>query len=158
MFNIKFYVGKIIIFIFIVFFTTNAFAITQITKLPRKDADIEKIYKLDDGKFIYIEQFVRGNIIWEYDVVEDKFTEISHVWNFIDLASKCDQVNGYNIYFANNLEYFFAGGVRSDNPEIRIFDLYEKNPWRNTDLGISPSMNYASEWCDFYKPYYLKSN
>ena len=33
------------------------------------------------------------------------FIKISNVWNFIDLASKCEQINGYNIYFA---EYPFG--------------------------------------------------
>ena len=65
------------------------------------DAEIEKIYKLDDGKFIYIEQWGRGDVIWEYDPGKDKFREISKVWAFIDLASKCEMVDGHNIYFAN---------------------------------------------------------
>ena len=65
-------------------------------------------------------------------------------------------VEGHNIYFANILEYWFAGGTIIDYPEIRIFNLYEPNPWRNTDLGISPDMSYAKEYCDFYKPYFIK--
>ena len=59
-----------------------------------------------------------------YDPEKDKFREISKIWAFIDLASKCEMVDGYNIYFANILEYWFAGGTRIDDPEIRIFDLF----------------------------------
>ena len=65
-------------------------------------------------------------------------------------------VDGHNIYFANILEYWFGGGTRVDDPEIRIFDLYDESPWRDTDLGITPSMNYAKEFCTFYIPYYIK--
>ena len=90
------------------------------------------------------------------DPEKDKFKEISKVWAFIDLASKCEMVDGYNIYFANILEYWFGGGTIIDDPEIRIFDLYDESPWRDTDLGITPSMNYAKEFCTFYKPYYIK--
>ncbi len=94
---------KIKLITFVLFFfilTKSSFAILEITKLPYKDAEIEKIYKLDDGKFIYIEQWGRGDVIWEYDPEKDKFREISKVWAFIDLASKCEMVDGYNIYFA----------------------------------------------------------
>ena len=142
--------------ILFIFFVNSSNAISEEKKLPYKDAEIEKIYKLDNGKFIYIEQFVRGHIIWEYDPEKDKFKEISKVWAFIDLASKCEMVDGYNIYFANILEYWFGGGTIIDDPEIRIFDLYDESPWRDTDLGITPSMNYAKEFCTFYKPYYIK--
>ena len=147
---------RLITFVLIFFILTkSSFAILEVTKLPYKDAEIEKIYKLDDGKFIYIEQWGRGDVIWEYDPEKDKFREISKIWAFIDLASKCEMVDGYNIYFANILEYWFAGGTRIDNPEIRIFDLYEPKPWRVTDLGITPDMNYANSYCDFYQPYYV---
>ena len=142
---------------FILFFSIYAkssFAILEVTKLPHKDAEVEKIYQLDDGKFIYIEQWGRGDVIWEYDPQKDKFKEISKVWAFIDLASKCEMVDGYNIYFANILEYWFAGGNNIDYPEIRIFDLYDRKPWRNNDLGITPSMEYAKNYCNFYKPYF----
>ena len=151
--RIKNFFLVITIFIFLI---NSSHAILEVKKLPYKDAVIEKIYKLDNGKFIYIEQFVRGHIIWEYDPEKDKFKEISKVWAFIDLASKCEMVDGYNIYFANILEYWFAGGTRIDDPEIRIFDLYDESPWRDTDLGITPSMNYAKEFCTFYKPYYIR--
>ena len=141
--------------IFLFFFNKSSAELIS-KKLPIKDADIIKIYKLEDEKYIFIEQFIRGHTLWEYNDSNKKFTKISNVWNFIDLASKCEQINGYNIYFAHNLEYFFAGGTKVDNPEIRIFELYEPSPWRDKDLGITPSMSYAKEWCTFYKPYYIK--
>ena len=144
------------VIILFIFFVNSSNAISEEKKLPYKDAEIEKIYKLDNGKFIYIEQFVRGHIIWEYDPEKDKFKEISKVWAFIDLASKCEMVDGHNIYFANILEYWFGGGTIIDDPEIRIFDLYDESPWRDTDLGITPTMNYAKEFCTFYKPYYIR--
>ena len=131
---------RILIFIVTFFILTNSsFAILKVTKLPHKNAEIERIYKLDSGKFIFIEQFVRGHIIWEYDQKLDKFKEIAGVWGFIDLASKCEQIKSKDIYFATTLEYWFAGGTNIDYPEIRIFELYEPNPWRDTDIGITPS-------------------
>ena len=63
--GIKFFFLFITIFIFLI---NSSHAILEVKKLPYKDAEIEKIYKLDNGKFIYIEQFVRGHIIWEYDL------------------------------------------------------------------------------------------
>ena len=151
---------KIIILIFLLFQFTISYSseILKITKLPYKDAEIERIYKLDNGNFIYIEQWVRGNIIWEYNPLEDKFKRISQVWSFLDLAKKCDQIKKNNIYFANNLEYWFAGGTNIDYPEIRIFDLYDPSPWRTSDLGITPDMEYAKSFCIFYKPYYMIGN
>ena len=47
-------------------------------------------------------------------------------------------IDNQNIYFANSLEYWFAGGNNIDYPEIRIFELYEPKPWRDTDIGIAP--------------------
>ena len=96
----------------------------------------------------------RGDIIWEYDTKANKFNELSNVWNFIDLASKCEMIREGNIYFATILEYWFAGGTNIDYPEIRIFDLYDPSPWRDSDLGITPNMEYAKEWCTFYEPLY----
>ena len=130
---------RILIFILTFFILTNSsFAILKVTKLPHKNAEIERIYKLDSGKFIFIEQFVRGHIIWEYDQKLDKFKEIAGVWGFIDLASKCEQIKSKDIYFATTLEYWFAGGTNIDYPEIRIFELYEPNPW-SCLLYTSPS-------------------
>ena len=46
---------KIKLITFVLFFsllTKSSFAILEVTKLPYKDAEIEKIYILDNGKFI----------------------------------------------------------------------------------------------------------
>ena len=148
---------KIVILFFLLnFFSTPSLAILKVTKLPHDEAVIERIYKLNNGKYIFIEQFIRGHIIWEYDKSLDKFKKISNVWGFVDLASECEQISSKDIYFATTTEYWFAGGLKIDNPEIRIFELYEPNPWRNTDIGITPDMKYAREWCTFYTPYYKK--
>ena len=147
------------IFLFLLtffFFTQSSFAILKVTKLPYKDAQIERIYKLDNGKYIFIEQWGRGDVIWEYDPLKDKFKEISKVWTFIEFATKCEMIDSENIYFANSLEYWFAGGNNIDYPEIRIFELYEPKPWRDTDIGIAPDMDYAKKYCTIVKPYYIK--
>ena len=42
------------IFLFLLtffFFTQSSYAILKVTKLPYKDAEIERIYKLDNGKY-----------------------------------------------------------------------------------------------------------
>ena len=62
----------------------------------------------------------------------------------------------FYIYFANSLEYWFAGGNNIDYPEIRIFELYEPKPWRDTDIGIAPDMDYAKRYCSIVTPYYIK--
>ena len=67
-------------------------------------------------------------------------------------------IQGHNIYFATTLEYWFAGGTKIDYPEIKIFHLYERRPWRDTDIGITPDMAYANEWCTIIKPYYMIGN
>ena len=67
---------KIFLFLLIfLFLTQSSYAILKVTKLPYKDAQIERIYKLDNGKYIFIEQWGRGDIIWEYDPLKDKFKE-----------------------------------------------------------------------------------
>ena len=93
------------IFLFLLtffFFTQSSYAILKVTKLPYKDAEIERIYKLDNGKYIFIEQWGRGDVIWEYDPFKDEFKEISKVWTFIELANKCEMIDSENIYFAKH--------------------------------------------------------
>ena len=124
---------------------------------PHKDALIERIYKLDNGNFIYVEQWQRGDIIWEYDIKTNKFTEISKVWNFIALASNCEMIKGFNIYFTI-LEYWFAGGTKIDYPEIRIFNLYETKPWRTLTLEFLQIWPMPKKWCTIIKPYYIVGN
>ncbi len=79
-----------------------------------------------------------------------KFNNISFVWNFISLAKRCEGIKEQNIYFANNLEYYLGGGSKVDNPQIRIFSLNDSSPWRDSDLGIVPNMDWAKQYCEFY--------
>lgn len=138
---------KILILIF--FLISNISARDHM--FPFDIKNIEKIYKLSNGNIVFIEQYERGDRIWELDKGTGNVNQLSFVWSFIALAQKCEHIKGEDIYFASNLEYWFAGGSKIDNPEIRIFNLKNKSPWRNTDLGITPSINYAKEFCNFYE-------
>ena len=120
-------------------------------KLPFKLDNIQSIYKLNNGNKIYIEQYERGDRIWEEDILSNEINNISFVWSFISLAEKCEGIVKENIYFAANLEYYLGGGTKIDNPQIRIFSLHEPKPWRNTDLGIINSMDSIKDICTFYK-------
>ena len=121
-------------------------------KLPFNLDNIQSIYKLNNGNKIYIEQYERGDRIWEEDTVSDKINNISFVWSFISLAENCKGIENENIYFAANLEYYLGGGTKIDNPQIRIFSLHEPKPWRDSDLGIVPNIEWANSFCNFYKP------
>ena len=120
-------------------------------KLPFKLDNIQSIYKLNNGNKIYIEQYERGDRIWEKKYNSNQITKISHVWSFIALAKRCEGIESENIYFASNLEYFLGGGAIIDDPQLRIFSLYNPNPWRDSDLGIAKNMNNTKQWCEFYK-------
>ena len=124
------------------------------TKFPWKEFHIEKIYLLDNGKIIYIEQHGRGNRIWEKNEKTNELKEISGIWSFIDLARQCESIEERDIYFGMNLEYYLMGGTNIDDPTIRIFNLYDSSPWDDTDLDIVPNMDHAKQWCTFYEPLY----
>ena len=121
-------------------------------KLPFKLDNIQSIYKLNNGNKIYIEQYERGDRIWEEDILSKKINNISFVWSFISLAENCKGIENENIYFATNLEYYLGGGTNIDNPQIRIFSLYDPSPWRDSDLGIVPNIEWANSFCNFYNP------
>ena len=121
-------------------------------KLPFKLDNIQSIYKLNNGNKIYIEQYERGDRIWEEDILSKKINNISFVWSFISLAENCKGIENENIYFATNLEYYLGGGANIDNPQIRIFSLYDPSPWRDSDLGIVPNIDWADSFCNFYNP------
>ncbi|MDA9710351.1 hypothetical protein N9U27_02270 [Candidatus Pelagibacter sp.] len=121
-------------------------------KLPFNLDNVQNIYKLNNGNKIYVEQYERGDRIWEEDILNNKINNISFVWNFISLAKKCEGIENENIYFATNLEYYLGGGTNIDNPQIRIFSLNDPSPWRDSDLGIVPNIEWANSLCDFYKP------
>ena len=58
--RIKNFFLVITIFIFLI---NSSHAILEVKKLPYDDAVIEKIYKLDNGKYIYIEQFLKRDLV-----------------------------------------------------------------------------------------------
>ena len=120
-------------------------------KLPFKLDNIQSIYKLNNGNKIYIEQYERGDRIWEEDILSKKINNISFVWSFISLAENCKGIESENIYFATNLEYYLGGGTNIDNPQIRIFSLHEPKPWRNSDLGIIHNIDSVKDICTFYQ-------
>ena len=142
------------ILFFLLFLPTVAFS--ENIKLPYKNFYLKEIYKLENGKTIYIEQFERGDRIWEVNEETNEFNKITSVWNFVAMGKQCEHIKSKNFYFAQNLEYWFAGGTNIDYAQIRIFDLYDSSPWRDSDLGITPNMEYAKEWCTFYEPIYVK--
>ncbi len=119
-------------------------------KFPFNQKNIEKIYQLENGNRIYIEQYERGDRIWEENIVTHKIINISFVWNFIALAKECEGIKEKNIFFANNLEYYLGGGTNIDNPQIRLFSLYDPSPWRDSDLAIVPNMEWTNTFCNFY--------
>ena len=51
--------------------------------------------------------------------------------------------------------YYLMGGW-NENPDIRIFDLYNPQPWHDNYLEIVPSMNYVGNFCKFYEPMFEK--
>ena len=116
---------------------------------------IKKIYKLDNGKTIIIQSHGRGNTIWQVNEATGELKLVTKlIWNFIDLAKSCEMIKEKDIYFATNLEYWFAGGTNIDYPTIRIFKLYDPSPYHDSYLGVSPDMKYAKQFCNFYKPIY----
>ena len=133
--------------LFLIINTLNA----DDVKIPFKKENIKAIYKINNGNLIYIQSFERGDRIWELEKNSKELIEISIVFNFIALAEKCEFIKKDNIYFAQNREYWFGGGAVIDNAQIRIFELYDKAPWRDSDLGITPDIEYAKQWCKFYK-------
>ena len=135
------------LFLLLVINTLNA----DDVKIPFKKENIKAIYKINNGNLIYIQSFERGDRIWELEKNSKELIEISIVFNFIALAEKCEFIKKDNIYFAQNREYWFGGGAVIDNAQIRIFELYDKTPWRDSDLGITPDIEYAKQWCKFYK-------
>jgi len=140
---------KFILFFLVLIFIQNL-TLSNETSSFKKD-NLQAIYHLNNGNKIYIEQYERGDRIWEKKHNSNQINKISHVWSFIALAKKCEGIEGENIYFASNLEYYLGGGAIIDNPQIRVFTLYNPNPWRDSDLGIVKNMNDTKQWCEFYK-------
>ena len=120
-------------------------------KLPFDKSMLKESYTMNNGNTIYIEQYERGNSIWEKDSTTNTFKHITYVWYFLALAERCEGIKEENIYFAENLEYYLGGGNNIDNPQIRIFSLHNPRPWRTNDLGIVPDMEWTKQWCVFYE-------
>ena len=137
-------------FIFLFLVIAKAEEKKTIKILPFNNSNLQSSYVLDNGKEIYIEQFERGDRIWEYNSDDQSFKELTFVWSFIALAKNCEGIKEKNIYFASNLEYYLGGGTNIDNPQIRIFSLNDPSPWRDSDLGIVPDMSWAKQFCEFY--------
>ena len=114
-----------------------------------------KSFKIEENKFIYVAQGDFNQFIFEYDRIANTIKQISIVWNFIALAKECEGIDQKNIYFAQNKEYYLMGGW-NENPDIRIFDLYNPRPSHNNYLEIVPSMNYVGNLCKFYEPMFEK--
>ena len=142
---------KVIICFILFFLILNNSLIADDFKIPFKKENLKAIYKIDNGNWIYIQSFERGDRIWERKKNSKDIKEISIVYNFIAIAEECEFIKQNNIYFAQNREYWFGGGAIIDNAQIRIFELYDETPWRDSDLGITPDMEYAKEWCIFYE-------
>ena len=106
---------RYLIFFFIFLFLVIAKAEEKkiIKILPFDNSNLQSSYILDNGNEIYIEQFGRGDRIWEYNSQDQSFRELTFVWNFIGLAKYCEGIKEKNIYFANNLEYYLGGGGTS---------------------------------------------
>jgi len=139
----------LILLLFLIYPTIN-FAHDK--KPPFNLDNVQSIYELNNGNKIYIEEYERGDRIWEEDILSNKINNISFVWSFISLAENCEGIENENIYFATNLEYYLGGGTKIDNPQIRIFSLHDPSPWRDSDLGIVPNIEWANSFCNFYKP------
>ena len=142
---------KLFISFILFFLILNSTLIADNFKIPFKKENLKAIYEIDDGNLIYIQSFERGDRIWERKKNSDDIKEISIVYNFIAIAEECEFIKQNNIYFAQNREYWFGGGAIIDNAQIRIFELYDETPWRDSDLGITPDMEYAKEWFKFYE-------
>ena len=142
---------KVFISLILFFLIINNTLIADDFKLPFKKENLKAIYEIDNGNWIYIQSFERGDRIWERKKNSKDIKEISIVYNFIAIAEECEFIEQNNIYFAQNREYWFGGGAIIDNAQIRIFELYDETPWRDSDLGITPDMEYAKEWCKFYE-------
>ena len=142
---------KVFISFILFFLIANNNLIADDFKIPFKKENLKAIYKIEDGNWIYIQSFERGDRIWERKQNSKEIKEISIVYNFIAIAEECEFIRQNNIYFAQNREYWFGGGAIIDNAQIRIFELYDETPWRDSDLGITPDMEYAKEWCKFYE-------
>ena len=143
---------KVIICFILFFLILNNSLIADDFKIPFKKENLKAIYKINEGNWIYIQSFERGDRIWERKKNSKNIKEISVVYNFIAFAEKCEFIKESNIYFAQNREYWLGGGAIIDYAQIRVFNIYDSSPWRDSDLGIVDNMKSAEDSCEFYDP------
>ena len=141
---------KIFLYLFLGFFINISNSNSTEAKYPFDQSNTKEKYELDNGNIIIIEKWGRGDRIWEQNIKINKFKKIASVWSFIALAKECEGIKEKNIYFAQNLEYWLGGGAKIDNAQIRIFNLYDPSPWRDSDLGIVKNIEHVKNRCTFY--------
>ena len=143
---------KILLLIFLIILQseqTEEFNIFK-TELPFAHSNLKAVYQLNNQNLIFIETYERGDRIWMKEHKSNKINEIAYLMNFILLAKSCEFIDVENIYFGQNREYWLGGGAIIDNAQIRIFDIRDPSPWRDSDLGIVPNMKLAKQFCVFY--------
>ena len=138
---------KVFINFILFFLILNNTLIADDFKLPFKKENLKAIYKIDDGNWIYIQSFERGDRIWERKKNSKEIIEISIVYNFIAIAEECEFIKQNNIYFAQNEDIFYAASSKeklnlliseissSDSTSINK-NLYEKLILKLDSLGI----------------------
>ena len=149
---------KILLLIFLTILQseqTEGFNIFK-TEVPFAHSNLKAVYQLNNQNLIFIETYERGDRIWMKEHKSNKINEIAYLMNFILLAKSCEFIDVENIYFGQSREYWLGGGAIIDNAQIRIFDIRDPSPWRDSDLGIVKSMRDAAENCDFYLPIFYK--
>jgi len=98
--------------------------------------------------FIYGEEYVvtqetTYHELWKIDPETKEKKSIKRVFSFEKFAEECVMIGEDPIFFAYVKEYYFAGGNMVQK-YLTIFDL------EGNKVGISPSWEYAEEFCDFY--------
>ena len=86
----------------LIFLICPTIIFTDEKKLPFNLDNIQSIYKLNNGNKIYIEQYERGDRIWEEDILSKKINNISFVWSFISLAETSITFNNFLFKFTTS--------------------------------------------------------
>ena len=111
---------KVIICFILFFLILKNTLIADDFKIPFKKENLKAIYKIDNGNWIYIQSFERGDRIWERKKNSKEIKEISIVYNFIAIAEECEFIRQNNIYFAllKNSNACFADNFSLDGPTL----------------------------------------
>ena len=131
---------KNLLVIILLSFFSNNFAIAQL--------DLSKVYKeyKIDNKILKIANNGFLDEVWLCSYDNKNCELINRHFSFIDLAIECENIKQKIIYFAVNKEHFFMGGI-NENAPLRIYDL------KGIVYGSAPNIDYAKEFCKFYKVY-----